>query len=199
MTPLIPRSAVPVAHGWTMRDVHQVAVLAARQSRAGYPADRYAAAWSAAVEHLTAATLPPGRDEVLHAAQVAVSAFTAAHFQFHGLSRASGRPVVHGAFARYWWQPPLSGWEDAITDRIALGQVWGAIGPQHRRTLRVLADSGGDLDGAARAAGTTYVTYKGRLRDARKAFRELWHEGETPPGKYRRDRLRYRRETGRAA
>lgn len=199
--PLIPPAAVAVAHGWTAEDLHQAAALAVRQSfsRAADPADQYAAAWSAAAEHLVAAGTPPERGEVLRAARTAVAALTQANRQSRGLSRASGFTVIHGAFARYWWQPPLSGWEDAVVDRIALGQVWDAITPAHRSTLRALADCGGDQEGAAKAVGASYVTYQSRLRDARRAFRELWHEGETPPGKFRRDRLRYRRESADAA
>ena len=83
-------------------------------------------------------------------------------------------------------------------DRIALGQVWEAISPGHRRVLSALADCG-DQEGAARALGTSYATYRSRLRNARLAFRELWHEGESVPGKHGTDRSCYRREDRDAA
>ena len=166
-------------HGWTVRDINQLALFAASRywSRITGPAERYAAAWSAAAEALATAQDPPGQDEMLRAARAGIVTLTQAHHRFHGLSQASGYTRTHGAFARYWYQPPLSGWEDAIVDRIALGQEWEGISPGHRRVLRALADCG-DQESAARALGTSYVTYRSRLRQAREAFRELWYEGE---------------------
>ena len=170
----------PAAHGWTVRDINQLALFAASRywSRITGPAERYGAAWSAAAEALAAAQDPPRQDEMLRAARAGIVALTQAHHRFHGLSQASGYTRTHGAFARYWYQPPLSGWEDAIVDRIAVGQVWAGISPAHRRVLQVLADCG-DQESAARALGTSYVTYRSRLGQARRAFRELWFEGET--------------------
>lgn len=190
----------PVAHGWTVRDLNQLALFATHRywSHAAAPADRYAAAWSAAAEALWIAPEPPERDDVLRAARDGIGALMRAHHRFYGLSQASGYSREHGAFRRYWHQPPLAGWEDAIVDRIALGQVWAAISPAHRRVLQALADSG-DQESAARALGTTYATYRSRLRRAREAFRELWHEGETAPGKQGVDRSCYRRGDREAA
>lgn len=190
-----------VAHGWTAGDLAGVAEFAAHRSwtyATPFP-DRYAAAWSAAAETLLLATVPPSRDDLLRAARLAVAYLNQADRQFHGLSRASGFTRPGPGFTGYWHQPPLTGWEDAIVDRIALGQVWEAISPAHRRVLAALAEAG-DQEGAAKALGTTYATYRSRLRRAREAFRELWHEGETAPGKQGMDRSCYRRgEVGRAA
>ena len=191
----------PVAHGWTARDLNQLALFATYRYWVHVVAyaDLYDEAWSAAAETLCAAPEAPERGDLLAAARSGLNRLTHAHRQSHGLSQSSGFTRERPAFAGYWYQPPLSGWEDAIVDRIALGQVWDAISPAHRRVLQALADAG-DQEGAARALGTTYATYRSRLRTAREAFRVLWHEGETAPGKQGKDRSCYRRgEVGRAA
>jgi hypothetical protein len=188
-------SAATLPHGWNARDLSEVAWFAAYRfwSHQAPPPDRYDAAWSAAAEALTVATQPPAREEVLRAARGGIAALTQAGHQFYGLSQASGYTRTHAAFEGYWHQPPLTGWEDAVVDRIALRQVWQAISPAHRAVLAALAGCG-DQEGAARTLGTSYATYRSRLRTARAAFRELWHEGETAPGKQGKDRTCFRRE-----
>ena len=93
----------PVAHGWNVRDLNQLALFAAWRywSRAACHDIRYAAAWSAAAEALCAAPEPPGRDDVLRAARDGIGRLTRADHRFYGLSQASGYTRTHGAFARY--------------------------------------------------------------------------------------------------
>jgi hypothetical protein len=95
-------------------------------------------------------------------------------------------------FEAYWYQPPLSGWEDAVVERIAARQIWVALSPAHRRVLRALMAADGDYRVAAAALGTTYATFRTRLGRARAAFRELWHEGEAPSRQWSQDRRVFR-------
>ena len=183
-----------VADGWTTRDLHQLALFTANRyrSRATAHAERYAAAWSAAAEAVCTAGEPPARDDVASAARDGINSLIYAHRRFHGLSQASGYTARHASFTAYWHQLPSSGWEDAITDRIALRQVWEAISPANRRVLAALAEHG-DQESAASALGMVYATYRARLREARIAFRVLWHEGEAPSRQWGCDRRSYRR------
>lgn len=175
-------------------------------------ADRVDAAWSAAAEALCSSGAA-AEGVLLRAARDGITAAADRTRQFYGLSQASGYTEPSAGFAKYWgravedragdfqydrvpgatWhQPPLSGWEDAVVERIALRQVMAGISPAHRRVLRALAEHG-DQEAAARALGTTYATYRSRLRAARAAFRVLWHEGETVPPLWGCDRKSYRR------
>jgi hypothetical protein len=172
------RGARPPGH----RDLDRIALKAAgtHWNRSLSHADRVQAAWSAAAEALTvSADLP--EEDLLRAARDGISDLEASTRRFYGLSQASGYREVTGAFGAYWWQPPLSGWENAVVERIALGQVWAAISRADRQVLRALADAGGDQAKAAATLGVPYAAYRGRLGRARKAFRALWHEGEQPP------------------
>lgn len=194
-TPLIPRPAVPavpVGHGYTLADLDRIAVRAAagHWSRSGSHSGRLAAAWSAAAEALCTTGCQPSLQDLYRAARDGIMRHVAEGRQFYGLSKGSGYTATTAAFEGYWYQPPLTGWEDAIVDRIALGQIWAAISPAHRRALSALADSGGDYRAAADSLGTTYATYRTRLGRARQAFRELWHEGEEPSRQWGRDRAR---------
>jgi hypothetical protein len=67
---MTPADDSPVAPGWTVRDLNQLALFAAYRywSRAADYDTRYAAAWSAAAEALCAAPEPPERTDVLRAA-----------------------------------------------------------------------------------------------------------------------------------
>ena len=168
------------------------AAEAEHRSRFGSRSGRYAAAWSAAAEALYTPGPQPSEHDLYLAARGGVMRQVAEDRQAYGRSRASGYTETTGAFAAYWHQPPLTGWEDAVVDRIALRQVLAAVSPAHRRVLLALAVHG-DQESAARALGTTYATYRSRLRAARRAFRVLWHEGETVPPLWGCDRRSYRR------
>lgn len=161
-------------------------------TRSGSYSDRLSAAWSAAAEALCSAAIPPGAVDLLQAARNGITSQVDQTRKLYGLSRASVYTRTTAAFEAYWYQPPLSGWEDALIETIALRQIWEAISPAHRRLLAALADSNGDYRAAAASLGTTYATYRTRLGRAREAFRELWHEGETPSRHWSRDRHVYR-------
>jgi hypothetical protein len=182
------RGAQPPGH----RDLlDRVAVKAAgtHWNRSLSHDDRVDAAWSAAAEALTKDAAAPEED-LLRAARNGITALADSTRRFYGLSRPSGWTQVTPQFGAYWWQPPLSGWENAVVDRIALGQVWAAISPADRRILRALADSDGDYRAAATSIGMGYGAYRAKLARSRAAFRRLWHDGEEPSRHQGRNRAR---------
>jgi hypothetical protein len=84
-------------------------------------------------------------------------------------------------FARYWFTfgRNTTGPEERIVERIALAQIWDALPEQHRQLIAALAIHD-DYGKAAASLGKVRGTYVSQLANARRAFRELWHEGETP-------------------
>lgn len=72
-------------------------------------------------------------------------------------------------------------------ERTALAQIWDALSEQHQALIAALATTD-DYGKAAAALGRPRQSYVSMLAAARKAFRELWHEGETPSRHWANDR-----------
>ena len=176
-----------------LADLDRIARQAAAThwSRAASWPDRYTAAWEAAAEAACSATVQPSDAELLRAAKFAITVMVKAE-RHHDGSADEGSGVTGYGFARFWYQPPLSGWEDAIVDRIATVQIMGALSVEARRAIEVYAGCDGDLRVAAGLAGMTLDAFKKRLGRARREFRVLWHEGESPSRQWGRDRRVYR-------
>lgn len=66
-----------------------------------------------------------------------------------------------------------------MIERIAVAQIWDSFPERHRTLIAALAATD-DYGQAAAALGRPRQTYVTLLSHARRAFRELWHEGETP-------------------
>ncbi len=181
----------PVIHGYTMTDIHLTAQLAANTSwaRGGDYLDRFEAAWHAIVEELLTATDRPDRHYLVAVGQVATRDDVRAEMRHRGAradDRTSGYEVGKN-FNRYWWQRHTVSPENQIVDATALRQIWPRLTPQQRNDLTMYATTG-DLGRAAEAAGLDRQAFVLRLNKARRAFRALWHEGETPSHMWRQDR-----------
>jgi hypothetical protein len=184
-------------YGYTLSEINRLAGVAVRRDvwHQSLPLpERQDIAWSAIAEHLYACDRKPGTDELIRAAWTALRAETEAQWHTHGVSRSAG--VIDGghvmpAFARYWLAPGrnASGPEEKIIERIALGQIWDALPEQHQRLISALASTD-DYGKAAAALGKVRQTYVTQLAAARRAFRALWHEGETPSRHWGTDRRR---------
>lgn len=183
----------PSWHGYSLRALGQIAARAAAThwSRIADPADRHDAAWHAIAETLTAAAAPPPRGDLYRAARAGISGLTDQHYRAHGLAAHTSAHTA--AWQRYWWQHarPQPSFDEAVVERIALTQIWPRLSHLHQEVLLALATCG-DYRAAAAAAGKTYATYRVHLTAARRAFRALWHEHETPPGMWGCDRRVFR-------
>ena len=153
--------------------------------------ERLDVAWAAAAEALCTPGATPTLHDLYKAARDAVTRHENAELSHHGISRSLGLTTMP-AFASYWYQPPLSGWEEAVVERIALEQIWRGISHADRRVLAALAFADGDYQAAAELLGSSYAAFRTRLGRARAAFRELWHEGESPSRQWSCDRRVFR-------
>jgi len=92
-------------------------------------------------------------------------------------------------FVRYWLDSgqPASGPEERATEYLALAQIWARLRPGHRELLAAMAEHE-DYAKAAAALGKTRHAYATEIGRARRAFRELGHEGETPSRPWGADR-----------
>lgn len=70
-------------------------------------------------------------------------------------------------------------------ERTAVWQILAWLKPDHRRVIATLA-AHGDYTSAAGSLGTSYRSFASRISAARKAFLELWHEGDRPSTRCRR-------------
>lgn len=169
----------PIRHGYTLADVDRVARAAVDRAaeRAMDYRDRYDAAWDAVVVRLMAEEAPTFQDLWL-AGMAAIGQTVKSYKQTHGYSPTTGtwRP----AFERYWdTGRSIPSPEEQIIDRMALRQIWPALSRTHREMLATMAVYGDNV-AAADAAERTYATFNSHLKNARKEFFALWHQGETP-------------------
>jgi hypothetical protein len=174
-------------HGYTLGQISELARITVWHDvwHQSLPLpERLDIAWSAIAEHLYASDTRPARDELTRAAWSALRAETEAEWHHHGVSRTT--TVYDGdrtmpAFTRYWFafSRNTAGPEEPIIERMALAQIWDALPERHRTLIAALAATD-DYGQAAAALGRPRQSYVTMLSEARKAFRELWHEGETP-------------------
>lgn len=145
--------------------------------------DRYDTAWSAAAEHLYAATEAPHPGDLTHAGQRAIYATVRAEVHHHG--HYTGRAAAdrgYGtspAFAAYWSSAP-SGFEPALIERLTLPAVLDALPDRAQQVLRAVAALG-DQAALGPVLGVPAQRARRWLREARAAALALWHEHETPP------------------
>lgn len=173
-----------IRHGYTLTDIDRLTRTAAATSRWHTAADadeRHAVMWHAIVERVLTADDTPTRRDLLRAATDAVDAYVRAEMHHHGWD---SRNLNNGAggmsrFQAFWHSAEREPFEERVTDRIALSQIWPTVAEHHQQVLRVLAATNGH-DPAATALGLTQTGYASRLRKARASVRGLWHEHETP-------------------
>jgi hypothetical protein len=184
-------------HGYTLSEINRLAKVAVWRDvwhQSLSLTDRQEIAWSAIAEHLYASDTKPSTGELVKAAWNALRAETEAQWHTHGVSRTAG--VYDGdqamqGFNRYWFTFGRStrGPEEPIIERMALAQIWEALPEKHRVLIAALAATD-DYGQAAAALGRPRQSYVSMLARARTAFRELWHEGETPSRHWGTDRRR---------
>ncbi len=112
-----------------------------------------------------------------------------ARLAYQGASAPGVPRTASTGFMRYWLDSsqPVSGPEERAAEYLALVQIWTRLRPKDRELLAAMAEHE-DYTKAAAALGKPRHTYATEIGRARKAFRELWHEGETPSRPWGADR-----------
>ncbi|WAZ20208.1 hypothetical protein STRCI_001309 [Streptomyces cinnabarinus] len=188
---------IPVAHGYTVRDLEHLTRTVLRLDRwytAGDIDERYDAVWFGITEHLLTAVEPPTRRELLNAGTAASDARVKDDMRTHGrCTQNYGQPMPR--FHAYWnpANPPSP--EPRVVDRLAVEQIWPLLQPRQQQALAALAVTG-DYDQAAAALGVTKGTFSVLISTGRRRFYAWWHEHETPSRQWRTDR-RVRSRNGR--
>lgn len=179
-------TATNLWHGYSLDDIDHLArtaVLRAFGGRILDPTDRYEAAWHAIAETLATADDPPTSGQLIASATTAINRAGQDHRRTWGIARTWGSDEGDmSRYARYWELSRRSAAspEDLVIDRTALRQIWPRLSLTHRQVLYALALHDGDHRAAADSLGKTLGSFRTRLRDARAAYRLLWHEHETP-------------------
>lgn len=188
-----------IRHGYNLADIDRLAgiAVAAAWSRAMDYTDRYDAAWHAIAETLYTAAEPPTGWDLKQAGVHAINRIAQDHGRHWGRDRRNPDAGFEAAraFLKYWELDRRSHGspENGVVDGLALWQIWWTLSPTHRAVLLALAVHG-DQQAAADALGKTYGTVGSHLKNARRAFFALWHEGESPSRLWgKADRRRGRR------
>jgi len=173
-------------HGYSMDDLDRLARIAAVRAPGGRildPRDRYETAWGAIVERLASADTRPGGGHLVAMGAAAVNRAGQDHRHTWGMARTWGSAEGDmGGYRRYWElaRRSTAAPEEAVVDRTALRQIWPCLSVTHQQVLYALAIHDGDHHEAAHSLGKSLPTFRSHLKNARAAYRALWHEHETP-------------------
>jgi hypothetical protein len=196
---LPPRSApdMELRHGYTLNQVRGLSIWTVLHNRYQAFADfdeRLEVAWHAIIEHLYTSGQPPARPELIRVAWQAISHHVSKDEHFRRGTSQDNRdrdaPFTTG-FMKYWHDTGRDGPEVRATEYLALAQIWARLRPKDRELLAAMAEHE-DYGKAAAALGKSRHAYATEIGRARKAFRELWHEGETPSRPWGADRRAYK-------
>jgi hypothetical protein len=188
--PIPWKSAVDeeLRHGFTVSEVSKLSVAAVKKSW-GYRDwdydERLSVAWFAAVEFLYTSEEPPDAPTLVIVDRRAIHAHLAKEMHHYGKRR-------NGTGARFevYWDTVTAdadGPEERVAEHMTLAQVFGQLSDQHQQVLLALANLQSQ-PAAAASLGMTRQTYSYHLNNARRLFRQAWHEGEQPSRQWRIDR-----------
>ncbi|MCX4809023.1 hypothetical protein OG601_47185 [Streptomyces sp. NBC_01239] len=188
----MPTPTTILRHGYTMRDLHDIARYAVSRNgayRTTDPDERYAAAWHAAAETLYAAETKPARRDLTQAAWNACDQATRRMLADCGVPPNATTRLPR--FHTYWHlaSSPTASPEDRVVEVLALRQIWERLTPKDRTALAALAVHD-DYQTAADSLGLKYYTFCQHVRHARIRFHRLWLEGETPRKSWRDQRAK---------
>ena len=181
---------VPVRHGYTMRDLDDLARRVVSNHMHWWPAgnrhDQHDTAWHGIVERLYTADEPPTEVELLEAGRRMLADEVRGHMQVHGARRDGTNTGEKHAAYWSWFGAVHPSPEPAVVEGIAVHQVLAALTPRQVEAFGALGATG-DYVKAAEVLGIVPVSFESLIVRARRAFDVLWFEGETPP-KRRPDR-----------
>lgn len=185
------RGAAELRHGYTLDHLHFIArrAVSASMARAMDYTDRFESAWSGVIDHLYACNERPSSLELIQAGEAAITQMIRTEYRHYGYAGRDSYAGPESAlnFQRFWWATPTPSPENGVIDRVSLWQIWERLSDKQREVLSTLAACG-DYQAAADALGVTYGTFNVHIHKARKAFLELWHEGEEPSRMWGADR-----------
>jgi hypothetical protein len=168
--------------GYSLRELHQIAARATVYCRWGdrfpFP-ERFEIAWSGVVDHLAGCEEAPESFDLYKAGMRAIGRASERELREHGITRGSDGLQPMPRFDAYWAPRTGAPADAAVVDRLAVWQIWPVLRPLHQMVFLALA-AHGDYAKAAEAAGYSYSAFSTLISQARAAFLELWHEGETP-------------------
>lgn len=184
-------------HGYSLDHLHFIArrAVSASMARAMDYTDRLEAAWSGVIEHLYTSDERPSALQLIQAGESALSRTIRTEHRHYGYA---GRDTYAGPesarnYQRYWWTTPSPSPENRVVEQVSLWQIWEQLSDKHREVLTLLSALG-DYQAAADHLGITVGTFNVHVSKARKAFFELWHEGEEPSRVWGTDRRIGRRD-----
>jgi DNA-binding CsgD family transcriptional regulator len=194
-----PQPRADVLHGYTLADLDRIALHVVRINMAWWPAgdrrDQHDTAWEGIAEHLCAASSAPSRQDLIEAGRAALSREVKDHARHHGAGSHNGIANAGARFAAFWsGATAVPSPEGPVTERVAVGQVLGALTPRQRDALLSLALHG-DYWLAAEALGIRPQTFRSLLGRARGEFFRHWFEPEAAPAVRGTDRRTERHET----
>lgn len=168
--------------GYSFRELHQIAARATVYCRWGdrfpFP-ERFEIAWAGVVDHLTGCDEPPESFDLYKAGMRAIGRANDKELREHGITRSGDGLRAMPSFDAYWAHKTSPAADAAVVDRLAVWQIWPMLRPLHQMAFLALA-AHGDYAQAAEAVGYPYSSFSSLISQARVAFLELWHEGETP-------------------
>ena len=179
-----------VRHGYTLADLTGIARGAAGANK-WLVSDfmvRFEAAWDAITEELLTSDEAPTPQELARIGKGAVSRqLLKDHCHTYGIADRDLTAGIGSApkFAAYWFEPPRTPPDEAVCERVALGQVLAALSPRSRQVLVTLA-AAGDYRPAAELLGIPYSSFNAYMSIARREWNALWLAPETPPKARRR-------------
>ena len=144
--------------------------------------DLIQAAFDALVDALLDAEDEPSPRDLYAAGKTGIQQLVRGHRQAYGFKDRDGFNGVGSApmFARYW--APVhheSPFEDRVVESIATEQILDVLSYRDRSVLVALAVRGG-YPAASESLGMPAGSYNAYISRARRAYFDLWHEGETP-------------------
>lgn len=173
---------------WTLADIDDIARTASRVSefmrRGETAAERFHTARCAIVIELASGE-ELSRRELVAAGLRAIDHERKAWARTWGYD--PGSQSAKPAFWRYWQSESSPGCspERSVVDGVALVQIWPRLSSVQREAMEALAVCE-DYQVAADMLGLDFDLFRGRVRNARRRFLELWHEGEAPSQVWRR-------------
>lgn len=182
---------VDLAHGYTLAQVHHLAKAAvnmAGQYASDYT-DRLDAAYGAIVICLYEAPHWPTRYQLMQAGALAVNRMVAELLHLRGYRNQNAYNAAGSAprFAVYWdAQRVTPSPENRIVEHVAVRQIMPRLTPRETQAITALAATG-DYRQAADLLGMGYDVFCSTVSRARRRAWGLWHEGETPCRRWRKD------------
>ncbi|MEU4570797.1 hypothetical protein [Micromonospora sp. NPDC023956] len=184
---------VELAHGYTLAQVEHLARAAvnmAGQYASDY-LDRLDAAHGGIVIALYEAPHWPTRYTLMDAGARAVHDLVRQTLHLRGYRDQSGYSGAGSSprFAAFWTGMPMvtPSPENRIVERVAVEQVLPQLTPREKQAITALAATG-DYQAGADLLGMGYDQFCNTVNRARRRAFALWHEHETPLGRWRTDK-----------